>query len=83
VRVGFDADRLIPDFLSGFVRGAYVEVAVATERDDPSVVARENASRPMPGGGGVLVELLLPAQLVWVAQYGPGNTWSVDLRYRP
>ncbi len=83
VRVGFDADELIPGFLSGFVRGAYVEGIVAQEETASGTSRNASDSRASPGGGGVLLELLLPANFVWVAQYGPGNTWSVDLNWRP
>jgi autotransporter translocation and assembly factor TamB len=87
LRVGFDADRLIPDFLRGFVRGAYVEgvIASAPNQDLQQQQSQRisSATRSVPGGGGVLLELMLPADLVWAGQYGPGNTWSVDLNWRP
>jgi hypothetical protein len=31
----------------------------------------------------VLLELTLPKDLVWAGKYGPGQTWSVDLDWRP
>ena len=85
VRVGFDADRLIPSFLRGFVRGAYVEGLLATSSDVTQAQSgyATSATRALPGGGGVLIELMLPADWVWAGQYGPGNTWSIDLNWRP
>ncbi|HKU42593.1 MAG TPA: translocation/assembly module TamB domain-containing protein, partial [Polyangiales bacterium] len=82
VRIGFNADQLIPEFLEGFVRGAYVEGVVTTDPDEPTANVA-TGTRTVPGGGGVLLELMLPADLVWAGQYGPGNTWSVDLDWRP
>lgn len=73
VRAGIDADRLIPKFARGFVQGVYVEGVVSTGQEG----ARGNA------GGGVLLELMLPWDLVWAGQYGPGQTWSLDLDWRP
>jgi hypothetical protein len=81
VRIGFDADRLIPDFLDGFVRGAYVEGIIATAESDPQ--AETSTTAAPETGSAVLLELLLPSSLVWAGQYGPGNSWSVDLDWRP
>ncbi|HKU41832.1 MAG TPA: translocation/assembly module TamB domain-containing protein, partial [Polyangiales bacterium] len=78
VRAGFEVDKLIPDFMRGFVRGAYVE---------GSVMTGDESGRGTGGGGdpqaGVLLELMLPSDLVWAGKYGPGQTWSVDLDWRP
>jgi hypothetical protein len=77
VRAGFEADKLIPKFARGFVKGAYVEGVVSS--GDPN-------ARGEGGGnaeGGVLLELMLPSDVVWAGQYGPGQTWSVDLDWRP
>ncbi|HKP63303.1 MAG TPA: translocation/assembly module TamB domain-containing protein [Polyangiales bacterium] len=79
VRAGFEADRLIPDFMKGFVKGAYVEGVVST--------GDETQRGGDSGGGGaqtgVLLELMLPKDLVWAGKYGPGQTWSIDLDWRP
>jgi hypothetical protein len=76
VRAGFEADKLIPKFMRGFVRGAYVEGVVSTG---------ENQGENSSGNAqtGVLLELMLPRDLVWAGKYGPGQTWSVDLDWRP
>ena len=61
----------------GFVKGAYVEGVVSS--GDPN-------ARGEGGGnaeGGVLLELMLPSDIVWAGQYGPGQTWSLDLDWRP
>jgi autotransporter translocation and assembly factor TamB len=87
LRVGMEADKLIPRFMRRFVRGAYVEGVWAGENKatpgspaaEPSVSATANTS----SGGGVLIELLLPEDLVWAGQYGPGTVWSLDLDWRP
>lgn len=78
VRAGFEVDKLIPSFMRGFVHGAYVEGVVST--------GNENARGDNTGGNaqtGVLLELMLPSDLVWAGKYGPGQTWSVDLDWRP
>jgi hypothetical protein len=89
LRVGFEADKLIPKFMRGFVRGAYVEGIVAGENSaapgntsdpaHPPTSATANTS----SGEGVLLELMLPNDLVWAGQYGPGTVWSLDLDWRP
>jgi hypothetical protein len=79
VRAGFEVDKLIPKFMRGFVKGAYVEGVVST--GDSGDSRQENS-----GGNaqtGVLIELMLPKDLVWAGKYGPGQTWSVDLDWRP
>ncbi|HEX4351303.1 MAG TPA: translocation/assembly module TamB domain-containing protein, partial [Polyangiales bacterium] len=87
VRVGFEADRLVPKFMRGFVRGAYVEGIVAS--GDSSNGRSTDSATPVSAtantasGGGVLLELLLPKDFVWAGQYGPGVVWSVDLDWRP
>ena len=73
VRVGFDLDELVPDFMSTVIRGVYVEGMVAG--DDGSGTGR--------AGGGVLLDLFLPASLVLTGQYGPGQTWGVDFGWEP
>jgi TamB, inner membrane protein subunit of TAM complex len=80
VRAGFEADKLIPDFMRGFVRGAYVEGIVSTG-DNTNSKGGENTSGNAQTG--VLLELQLPSDLVWAGKYGPGQTWSVDLDWRP
>jgi hypothetical protein len=80
VRAGFEADKLIPDFMRGFVRGAYVEGIVSTG-DNTSNKGGEHTSGNAETG--VLLELQLPSDLVWAGKYGPGQTWSVDLDWRP
>jgi translocation and assembly module TamB len=79
VRAGFEADKLIPSFMRGFVRGAYVEGIVST--GDGGQKGGENTSGNAQTG--VLLELQLPADLVWAGKYGPGQTWSLDLDWRP
>lgn len=82
VRVGVEADRFIPNFMRGFVHGAYVEGIVSSGQNasqDTTAGAETNTA----SGTGVLLELMLPKSLVWAGQYGPGAAWSVDLDWRP
>jgi len=86
VRVGFEADKLIPKFMRGFVRGAYVEGIVSSGSGNNSggqYAASAGAETNTATGSGVLLELNLPKSLVWAGQYGPGAAWSVDLDWRP
>ncbi|MET0389168.1 MAG: translocation/assembly module TamB domain-containing protein [Polyangiales bacterium] len=98
VRVGIEADRFIPKFMKGFVRGAYVEGIVASQTTQGSSSgggASAGTSQMAQGGGvtggaansasgtGVLLELMLPSNFVWAGQYGPGTAWSIDLDWRP
>ncbi len=79
VRAGFEADKLIPKFLRGFVRGAYVEGIVSTAGEGTRGSEESNGNAQ----AGVLVEFMLPSDLVWAGKYGPGQTWSLDLNWRP
>ena len=86
VRIGVEADRFIPKFLKGFVKGAYVEGIVSTQsnansRSRSSAGSTRTASNA--SGTGVLLELMLPSHFVWAGQYGPGQAWSIDLDWRP
>jgi hypothetical protein len=87
VRVGIEADRLIPKFMRSFVRGAYVEGIVSSGDDSQGrggqTATTSSATANTASGGGVLLELSLPSDFVWAGQYGPGESWSVDLNYRP
>ena len=74
VRAGFELDSLIPDFMSDVVRGLYVEGIFAGSEDDEDKGVVKS---------GVLLELYLPHDLVGAGQYGPGETWSVDLAWEP
>lgn len=76
VRAGFEVDALVPKFMRGFVRGVYVEGVVSSGDEN----APSGDSDPQ---AGVLLELMLPSDLVWGGQYGPGETWSIDLDWRP
>jgi translocation and assembly module TamB len=76
VRAGFELDKLVPGFLEGVIRGVYVEGIFAGSGEE------EGGSS---GGvqSGVLLELYLPHDFVTSGQYGPGETWSVDLGWEP
>ena len=73
VRAGFELDSLVPGFLENVIRGVYVEGIIASGSDQQQQDTQ----------GGVLLELYLPHDLVTSGQYGPGETWSVDLGWEP
>ncbi len=73
VRAGFELDSLIPRFLRRFIRGVYVE----------GIIAGADEQQQQDTAGGVLLELYLPHDLVTSGQYGPGETWSLDLGWEP
>jgi autotransporter translocation and assembly factor TamB len=73
VRAGFELDSLVPRVLAGIIRGVYVE----------GIIASGNGQQQQDTGGGVLLELYLPHDLVTSGQYGPGETWSLDLGWQP
>ena len=84
VRIGVEADRFIPKFLEGFVRGAYVEGIVSTQSNANSrTQTGSRTAGASAAGTGVLLELMLPSNFVWAGQYGPGQAWSIDLDWRP
>jgi hypothetical protein len=73
VRAGFELDSLVPAALAKFIRGVYVE----------GIIASGSGEQQQDTGGGVLLELYLPHDLVTSGQYGPGETWSLDLGWEP
>ena len=79
VRAGVQATQLVPEFLRGVVRGAYVEGLVTT--GEPG--AGEQAGTGTGFGGGVLIELRFPYDLAAIGRYGPGQTWSLDVTWEP
>jgi hypothetical protein len=76
VRAGFELDKLVPGFLEGVIRGVYVEGIFAGSGEDESKSSSGVQS-------GVLIELYLPHDFVTSGQYGPGETWSIDLGWEP
>ena len=47
------------------------------------IIASGNGQQQQDTGGGVLLELYLPHDFVTSGQYGPGETWSLDLGWEP
>jgi autotransporter translocation and assembly factor TamB len=72
---GFDASKLIPPFLDGIAKGAYVE----------GIVGSTQTNNPRGGsvGLGVRLELAFPRDLITTFGYGPGPNWSTDLAWAP
>ena len=77
VRAGFEFDSLVPKALRDIITGVYFEGIVATE-------SRRGADRSSTQrtGAGALLELYFPYHLFTSGQYGPGQTWSVDLGWQ-
>lgn len=73
VRAGFQADRLIPSWLEGVVRGIYVE----------GFLGAEEQSGQARAAGGFLLELLFPHDLVGSGKWEQGNNWSLDISWEP
>lgn len=73
VRAGFQADRLIPSWLEGVVRGIYVE----------GFLGAEEQSGQTRAAGGFLLEMLFPFDLVGSGRWEQGNNWSVDVTWEP
>lgn len=72
-RAGFDASDMIPQFMRGFTRGAYVE----------GVVGGTSQNQGGSVGVGVRLDLSLPHDFVTSMGYGPGTRWSADLLWAP
>jgi len=75
LRVGFQADQLIPDALDDVILGAYVEGYVGG-----------GANSDGGGGavtGGATIEFVLPRSLVWSSTYDVPTNWSTDLMWEP
>ncbi len=79
VRVGFNADDIIPDFLRDVVRGAYIEGFVT------AAAGSSTGSTAGPGGigGGVTLEFTLPDGFLLRGTYVPVNNGSLDVLYEP
>lgn len=71
-RAGFEATKLIPEFLRPIARGAYVEGIVGSTDQSGSSV-----------GVGARLEISLPYDFVTSTGYGPGPTWGADILWVP
>lgn len=78
VRVGFNANELIPDFMRGFVTSAYIEGFVTAAADGVAATSGAGAI-----GGGVTVEFTLPAGFLLRGTYVPIDNGSIDLLFEP
>jgi translocation and assembly module TamB len=79
VRVGINADDLIPDFLRDVVTGAYIEGFVTATAD----TATGTTAGPGGIGGGVTLEFTLPRGFLLRGTYVPVDNGSLDLLYEP
>ena len=78
LRAGFDAERLIPGFLEGIVKGAYIEGYVLAESGEAGAEGTRGESV-----GGVALELIFPHSIVGTAEVQPPASWAVDVMYEP
>ncbi len=91
MRAGVNADAIIPEFMRGVVRGAYLQGAVTTtetEDTEGGGTAGTAQSTDMydPSLVDLLLELYLPFSLVWSAKLSPGASdpsWGTDLTWEP
>jgi hypothetical protein len=80
LRAGVQLDSIVPKWLQPLVQGVYVEGIVGSGQETED---RQNSKSSGEVQGGVLIELDFPHDLVGSGQYGPGDTWSVDLGWEP
>lgn len=78
IRLGWNADELIPDFLRRFVTGAYIEGFFTAAGDTFGATAN-----PTGVGGGVSLEFTLPYGLLLRGTYVPVDNGSIDLLFEP
>ena len=92
VGAGVNADSLIPPFLRGIVRGAYLESAYArttystgagSERSEGSESGLPPGEEPETGALDFLLELRFPYDLVWTGRIAPPQNWGADILWEP
>lgn len=78
LRAGFIADDLIPSFMRGIVRGAYIEGHVQSE-------SQEDGGEGTTWGavGGLLIELYFSEGFLTSGSIEPPSNWSFDILWRP
>ncbi len=78
VRVGFNANELIPDFMRNVVTSAYIEGFVTAAADGAAATSGAGAI-----GGGVTIEFTLPEGFLLRGTYVPIDNGSLDLLFEP
>jgi hypothetical protein len=84
LRAGFQADSVIPEFLRGVVRGAYVEGFVAGSGGTTETEGSEGVAPSATGG--VLLELQFPYNFVGTLRAEPNAEsfgWGIDATWEP
>ncbi|MFK7988765.1 MAG: translocation/assembly module TamB domain-containing protein [Sandaracinaceae bacterium] len=80
VRVGFNANEIIPEILRGIITGAYIEGFLTASQ-------ASNAAGGSAGtggvGGGVSVEFTFPYNLLMRGTYVPVDNGSLDVLFEP
>jgi hypothetical protein len=72
-RAGFDASKLIPEWLDGFAKGAYVE----------GIIGSGQGSGASRSGMGVRLEVALPRDFITSLGLGTNSAWSADVAWSP
>ncbi len=80
VRVGFNADWIIPDFLRDIVLDAYLEGFFGSTT---TAQQQQQGGSSSGVGGGASLELQLPFNGVLSGAYVPPSSWGADLVWEP
>ncbi len=83
VRVGFNADWIIPDFMREVVLDAYVEGFVGSVSAQQQQQQTGSSSGAGGVGGGASIELQLPFNGVLSGTVVPPSSWGADLSWEP
>jgi hypothetical protein len=81
VRIGFNANDLIPDELSGVVTGMYIEGFATATGDNTNAGGSSSGTGGV--GGGVTVELTFPYNMLVRGTYVPVDNGSLDFLIEP
>ena len=79
-RVGFEANRLIPEFLRDAILSLYIEGFVSNESASASGAAAQETNSQV--SGGCLIELRHPHSLVTRGRFEPRSGWSLDITWQ-
>lgn len=83
VRAGFQADSLIPQFMRGVVRGAYVEGIFTASGGSGQTGAGGAPVQTSGAGVGFILELQFPENFVGAANFTPPNNFGLDFTWQP
>lgn len=83
VRVGFNADWIIPDFLRDIVLDAYLEGFFGSTSTQQQQQQQQQGGGSGGVSGGASIELQLPFNGVLSGTYVPPTSWGSDLVWEP